>query len=179
MSEPDLMVEDEWQALQEEANEVAMVASELEPGLEYWGFESYGDAPAAIGGGVGGFLWFADREQLFDFVARLLTFFSPGPSTMDHGAVARSAAEIVEMIRLGHVSMDEGMAKLNAALTRFSQIRWWGQLQDLVAGSRPFELEIRAWFRGAYSDDEIPDNSHPITDAELPEFINELREFGV
>jgi hypothetical protein len=48
------------------AREEAMLASEAafdrEPSDDDWGFCAYGDAPAAIGGGVQAFHWFETKK---------------------------------------------------------------------------------------------------------------------
>lgn len=64
MVENRTMSEVEMDRLSEEAQDVALAASEFVPKHESWGFESYGDASGGIGGGVGGFLWFDSREAL-------------------------------------------------------------------------------------------------------------------
>ncbi len=176
MTGPWTVSDDEAEALAAEAMNVAEAAWHETPDADWWGFESYGDAPAGIGGGVGGFSWFREREAMLDFVGRLLTFFSPGPASADHGEVAGRAAAVVARVRSGELSMDEGLAHLNEVLRRFSQLRWWGQLSELLCGDRPFEREIRAWARGAESG---ADPSRPIDEAERPAFIEGLRDFGL
>jgi hypothetical protein len=173
------MTEEEWDRLSQEAETVAYAASCLHPENGSWGIESYGDAPAGIGGGMGGFLWFESREELLDFVGRLLTFSSPGPCSVDHGRVAREAADIVNQVRSGALSMDEGMDHLNKALRRFSQLRWWGQLQDLLDGERHFEKEIRAWARSGLAGDDTEKDTSPIEPSELDHFVISLREYGI
>lgn len=160
----------------EEAQRVAIEANEMEPTMETWGFEAYGDAPGGIGGGVGGFVWFNSKEELFDFAGRLLTFFAPGPVSLDHDEVARNAAAVVSRVQDGELGMDEGMEALNSVLVRFSQLRWWGQFKDLVSGNRPFEKELRAWSR--VSDDDEEDTS-PIANDELDAFKASLQEWGI
>lgn len=174
------MSEEDWERLHEEAADVGLEAHEATPQPNWWGIEYYGDAPAAIGGGFGAFLWFPTKEALFDFVGRLLTFANPGPSEVDHGRVAREVAASTDRIRAGQVSMDDGMVALNVILTRFSQIRWWGQFQELLTGTREFELDVRAWARSSWSEDgEESTDTSPITPDELEPFIEALLMYGV
>lgn len=171
------MDEATWYALKQEAEDVAMATLDHQPTRESWGIESYGDAPAGIGGGIGGFLWFADRKSALDFLGRLLVFLSPGPSNLDHGAVANEAAAIVERIANEGLTVDAGLDELNRALRSFSQVRWFGRFTELLEGDRPFEREIRVWARSDEDDGEPV--SSPILAAELDDFHTTVREWGV
>ncbi len=57
-----------------QAQEAAAHAAQQTPQRGSWGIESCGDGPAALGGGFGGFLWFASQEDLLEFVASQLVF---------------------------------------------------------------------------------------------------------
>ena len=123
---------------------------------------------------MGGFLWFESREELFDFTARLLTYFEPGPESADEEEVARSAGQVVAQVESGELNMQEGMEALNRVLVRFSQLRWWGQFKELLEDDGPFAKELRAWSRLSEEDD-----TSPISSEELEGFKKSLSEWGV
>jgi len=92
--------------LVEEAQQQGSAGSEFEPTDETWGFFSYGDAPPAIGGGIGSFLWFSSREELLDYVGRLLPFLAPGPGEADHLAVTAAGEAVVRRFAAGELTLD-------------------------------------------------------------------------
>ena len=126
----------------QEAREVAARAQGLEPEIETWGMESYGDASGVMGGGVGGFLWFESREELFDFVGRLLAYLSPWAQRLDTEDMARGAAAVVAQVESGELDIQEGMEALNHILSGSTQLRWWGQLKDLLDADDEFAREV-------------------------------------
>jgi len=164
--------------LYEEAQQAGETASEREPTPQSWGFECYGDAAGGIGGGVGGFVWFTTRAELMDFAGRLLPHFNPGPVSMDRALVARHASGVVDRVRARETTMDDGLVELNAVLRHFSQLRWWGQYQELLNGNRAFERKIRAWSRDMNGGDAESDTS-PIGASEVASFRESLQEWGV
>src|SRR5207249_3809540 len=119
-----------------------------------------GDAPAGIGGGVGCFLWFQSRAGLLDFIANHLTFWVPGPADVDPGRVWSEVKKIVSEVENGQLTISEAIRRLNSALRHFSQIKWIGTSQDLIAGAGDFERELHGWFREDQNTD-VPD--HAIT----------------
>lgn len=140
------------------------------PTEDAWGIESYGDAPGGIGGGEGAFLWFDTQGELLDFTGRLLPFFAPGSGPLGPIEVAQKSASIIEQVQNGELSMDEAMGPLNRALRNFSQIRWWGQLKELLSGDREFENMIRSRFR--YGLSESDGDTSPIPGNQLNDFID-------
>lgn len=168
--------EDTYDTRYDDAQQAAEAAASRTPGPATWGFFAYGDAPAAMGGGVGVFTWFPSKKAMFEFVSRHIAFFPPGPSEADHDAVAAEAARIVDQVVKGKLSMDAGMARLNVALRRFSQFRWWGQFKDLAKGDGDFERKIRAWARERWGEDET--DSSPIRAREMAEFKDALTQYG-
>jgi hypothetical protein len=80
------------EALTEQCNDAMSESNSRNP-LEFpWGLFSWGDAPPAIGGGVGAFQWFPQLDELLAFVTDL----SPaGFATFDEkGGVAGVANKL-------------------------------------------------------------------------------------
>ena len=160
----------------ESMGEAAMVAAsrgyDREPIPEDWGFESYGDASPAIGGGVGGFTWFESKQALLDFMARHLVWFSPGPTADDQDAVADEVAKVVEeSVAKGRLP-GELPDLLNGILKGYSQLRWVGQFSELLESDAQFPREVRSWHRG----DEVADASTAIAPDEVAGFVQALHD---
>lgn len=62
-----MSAEDEIGALVEAANARWADDALREPKSKSWGMYSYGDAPPAIGGGMGAFTWFDSKTALLKF----------------------------------------------------------------------------------------------------------------
>lgn len=145
------------------------------PGECEWGFFSYGDAPAAIGGGIGMFAWFSDRQSMLDFIASSLPYCPPGPSHLDPDEVATRTSTIVAKLKLGTVSDPEGINELNTALVNCSQLTWMGTVTDLLTGDHPYALEVRQAFHDSVDDEP---SSAPIDEGRTQEFFEFLQEWG-
>ncbi len=152
------------------------VRSGAPPEDHEWGFFSYGDAPPAIGGGVGMFTWFTDRLSMLEFIEETLPFYPPGRAGLDIEHVIEETAELVEQLRTGAITDQEGVAKLNSALKTCSQFNWIGTASDLLRGDHPYAAEVRAAFRDEGGEEN---NGGPITKDEQDEFFEFLDTWGV
>ena len=141
-----------------------------------WGFFSYGDAPPAIGGGVGMFTWFQDRNSMLDFIADTLPYYPPGQASLDPDEIAENTAAVVEKLRLGTISDLDGIKELNEVLVTCSQINWMGTVTDLLAGNHPYAIEVRQAFR---EDDEEETEGGPISTDEKEDFFEFLESWGI
>jgi hypothetical protein len=141
-----------------------------------WGFFSYGDAPPAIGGGIGMFTWFPDRNKMLDFIANTLPYYPPGQCDLDPDEIAASTATVVEQLRLATINDLDGVKKLNEVLASCSQLTWMGTVEDLLAGSHPYAVEVRRAFRED-AEEEIEDG--PITKDEKEDFFEFLESWGI
>ena len=152
------------------------VSSGAPPDDCQWGFFSYGDAPPAIGGGVGMFTWFPDRASMLEFIEETLPYYPPGQSNLDAEEIAENTAAVVEKIRLGAVSDEEGRKHLNKVLETCSQLEWIGTVTDLLSGDHPYLVKVRRNFR----DDEDEDaDGGPIDEDEKEEFFEFLESWGI
>lgn len=140
-----------------------------------WGFFSYGDAPGAIGGGIGAFAWFPDRDSMLRFISATLPYSPPGQAALDPDEIAANTEAIVTQLLAGAISDSEGIARLNSVLRTCSQIQWMGTVDDLLQGDHPYALEVRQAFR---DDDENEPSSGPVGDSEREDFFEFLEEWG-
>ena len=136
----------------DEASNYAIANVDLEADFGKFGFFSYGDAPAGIGGGAGVFLWFANEKEALDHIEQVLPFDPPGPHDMSPELVASEVQKINEK-RLNSAGEDEYemqelISDLNKVLRQFSQIEWMGQFEELVSGEvkTDFEKQVRETF---------------------------------
>jgi hypothetical protein len=159
------------------ADKAAEAAYESGPSLTKWGMFYYGDAPAAIGGGVGAFIWFESERDLLDFIETHLPFSPPGPTSCDVEPVLSRVHEILDRLRNHKADRDTARLELNDALKRFSQINWWGLGAELFSGISPFPIEVRLWFRETKQDPDLSDR--PISEDEKHAFLESLTEYGL
>lgn len=145
------------------------------PDGHLWGFFSYGDAPGAIGGGIGSFVWFMDRESMLRFIATTLPYSPPGKAALDPDQIAVNTEAVVAQLQAGTISDSEGIVQLNPVLRTCSQITWMGTVDDLLHGDHPYALEVRQAFR---DDDENEPTGEPVRDAEREDFFDFLEEWG-
>ncbi len=152
------------------------VSSGSPPDDYEWGFFSYGDAPPAIGGGVGMFTWFPDRNSMLDFIANTLPYNPPGQSDLDPDEIAANTAAVVEKLRLGTISDLDGIHELNEALATCSQLNWIGTVKDLLEGSHPYAIRVRQSFR---NDDKNECEKEPICEDKKEDFYEFLESWGI
>ena len=79
---------------------------------------------------------------------------------------------MIEAVKSGSMTWDEGRVGITHLLTKDSEIRWWGQLKDLFHDDSEFARELRAWSRS--SGEEISEDTSPIPDEGRSLFINSL-----
>ena len=170
------MSDDNFQARIEQAETNWQSAAQGNPGDNTWGFFSYGDAPGGIGGGVGTFIWFPNRNEMLDFIATTLPYSPPGRSDQDWGSVASRTAAIVEEMKQGTIEDLVGVERLNEVLKTFSQIEWTGTFSELLTAEHSYATEVRAAFR---NEDEDETSSAPIQPEEEEAFREFLETWGI
>ena len=165
---------------QSEADHAWEEASDHSISETSWGFYSYGDAPPAIGGGVGSFVWFVNRDSMLDFIQSVLPVSPPGPTGNDHDMIAEEVGRIVAEVRDLEVLPDKTREHLNQTLRRYSQIEWWGTFQTLLYGNEPFVSKVRKHFRE--DTEQIEDHAErgaSINNGEIDEFRQYLKTYGL
>lgn len=144
-----------------------------------WGFYSYSDASAGIGGGAGMFIWFSTKNEMMNFIATTLPYDPPGPAAADWGTVASKTKSIAEAMKDGTLDTNSGLSQLNEALKNFSQFEWMGTPEELFAGEHKYAAKVRAAFRGFCVDEDPQCNSGPILPEEKDAFCDFLDEYGI
>ena len=163
---------------QEAVQKACERAAAQKPKPTSWLMFTYGDAPAAIGGGVGCFFCFKSKPEMLAFVDEYITWVAPGPAAADHDAVQLQVHRIVARATKGTSSLPAVRKRLNSALKTFSQIPWWGTLRDLCRNRDKFSIDVRISFRDQH-EDVSPRPSRPIGKSELKEFLQFLEFYGM
>ncbi|WP_348826915.1 hypothetical protein [Halomonas sp. RT37] len=175
------MRNDEINRLVSSADEAWAQVTDAVPIDENWGMFSYGDAPAALGGGFGAFAWFEDRASMLKFIEEVLPFSPRGPDNRDPLPIMDAVSAVIKDIRNDSLSLEQGREKLNKELEGCSQIEWWGTFRELRGGISPYSRKLINKFRQHLTDDENINeiSTGPISDNELAEFKDYLMTYGV
>jgi hypothetical protein len=170
--------DDQILALYEAANERWGDDTLREPKATSWGMYSYGDAPAAIGGGMGAFTWFDNKTSLLKFVAEVLPFCPPGPRMSDPLAVDAKVREVLAGVRAGDIDLEKARRKLNVVLRSYSQIEWIGTFKGLKDGDGTYARKLVKEFRRSC---DLPVGAAPvaITRSQVEDFKEFLAEYGI
>jgi hypothetical protein len=170
------MSDDDLQSRIEQAETNWQSATQGNPRDNTWGFFSYSDAPAGIGGGVGMFIWFPNRNEMLDFIATTLPYAPAGQSNLDWGMVSSKTAAIVEEMKPGTIEDLIGVERLNEVLKTFSQIQWMGTFEELLRGGHSYAAEVREAFR---DEDDEGSSGAPIQPDEQAAFCEYLETWGI
>lgn len=175
------MSNNKTKSLVSSADEAWAKVTEAVPVDDYWGMFSYGDAPAAMGGGAGAFTWFEDRATMFKFIEEVLPFSPPGPSNIDPHLVMDAVSNVIKDMRNDALRLEKVRGNINEVLKDFSQIEWWGTFRELRSGICPYSQKIINDFRQLVPDDESINeiSTDPISDNELAEFKDYLMTYGI
>jgi hypothetical protein len=177
MTEDATDVPDEDAELEEaidRATHACQMASGVVPAPLNWGAWMYSDAHPAMGGGVGGFVWFDTRDEMLAFFHEHLPYLDQGIlSRHDAYEIAEACQAIVDMVRDGSVELRVGMTRLNHVVRGLTVIQWWGQLEDLHTSDAAFPCNVRSRFRKESTHDR--DESSEITANEETAFAEYLR----
>jgi len=170
------MSDEELLARIEKADENWQSITQGEPGDNTWGFFSYGDAPAAIGGGVGTFAWFPDRIEMLNFIASTLPFGGRADGYEDWREYVATIDAVVEGLKAERIDDQHGVAQLNDLLAGLFQIEWMGTVDDLLRGDHPYAVKVRSAYR---REDDCADPGVPIEKDEHESFGEFLIDWGI
>lgn len=161
--------------LTEQTNDLLNATAQNDPTQFPWGFFAYGDAPAAIGGGIGCFQWFGSLAELLSFIS---DHSAASYLTFDEEAEWLELRDQLRAITAGFASDPDGtMAQLNQELKSLMQVEWIGTYETLCIGTDEFPRKVREWFRE--QDDDCAENQSPITSGEEPAFRERITEYGL
>ncbi len=159
------------------AEQEAMEAALTEPTAKLWGLLDYSDAPEPLGGGQGGFGWFASEARLVKFIVDRLPYYRPGPRGFDARDAAATVRKVMADVAAGRVTAGAGLKRLNTALRGSSVISWYGSCSELLEGTTKFARDARTWYRG--EDVKGAAAAAPIKASERSEFLEMLREYAI
>ncbi len=173
---------------EEEADNAFAAAADHSPKSTSWGFFSYLDVPPAFcGSGVGGFSWFASKEELLDFLEEAY----PCSTRMDDEDKEAVCGQVREKRLLTSDDAMAVMELLNKELAGHLHMEWVGSLNDLHAGTHRYAVYLRARFRTDSMDDfdgdirqESPlelleEHGHPLKAGERSDFMDYIAEWGI
>ncbi|MFM8857955.1 MAG: hypothetical protein ACKOI2_12310 [Actinomycetota bacterium] len=134
-----------------------------------FGFCSYDDAPAPLGGGQPWFYWFPSKSEMLSTLAESAGYLHKPRGDFDIEAITTIAKE--------EIAASDGDLKtvklgLNAKLSGVAQFTWMGPFADLCDSDRPQERAFRADFR------ENGDDG-PIGPEELDSFTEYFVNYGI
>ena len=139
-----------------------------------WGMFSWGDAPPAIGGGIGAFQWFDTRESLLCFIAEsAVLMWKDFESQDDYENLRDSLRSAVQQTS----ENDKVLEKVNCMTRGLFQVEWIGQFHELATSQDDFPKKVRAHFYDNRNDQV--DAPESIEDKELTSFAEALEEYGL
>lgn len=157
----------------DKATFACQMASGDVPAPGHWGARIYSDAHAAMGGGVGGFVWFATRDKMLLFFREHLTYLDPGIQLRnDPGDIAAACEAVVDTVTDGSLELRVGMTRLNHLVRGLTVIEWWGRLEDLYTSDAAFPCDVRARFRRENT--KVEDDSSELVEHEQSGFAEFL-----
>ncbi len=147
-------------------------AAVADPASNPWGALVVG-LPGTRAEGVEAFTWFADANALVSALAVEIPLWNVDPANEDDTHRAQQLASMGQRIVAGGGAGEETFAYSAPAvkhlLQQDAEIRWLGNIDDLVTGDDPVAVELRAAFRSG-------DGSAPVDEPEREAFITFVRE---
>lgn len=167
----------------EEAAQQLELSLQCDPRENPWGMYAWGDAPAAIGGGMGAFQWFASRQQLLDFLCELSpSLYCCHDSEQDWRLQTQRLRQILTGL---DADPEATLQAINQELRGLLQFDWIGRYQDLCSGGFAFARHLRQDFRAQAGEEEDPQTAEAAAapldlDAEGEEaWLEFLRLYGI
>jgi hypothetical protein len=170
----DALDDDSLTEAMDNATHACQMASGNVPEPLHWGAWMYSDAHPAMGGGVGGFVWFGTRNEMLTFFREHLAYLDPGIQSRNNPyEIAKACQGIIDTVRDGSVEMRIGMARLNHLVRGLTVIQWWGRLEDLYTSDAAFPCDVRSRFRKEGTN--VKDDSSQIAEDEETAFAQFLK----
>jgi hypothetical protein len=164
------------EALTELCNQTMCETSTRDPREYPWGLFTYGDAPPAIGGGVGVFQWFGQLPELLAFISDLS---AAGYMTFDEEEDWHELrGDLRQIAAMYEVDPEQAIRAFNKELVSLLQITWIGRFEDLINGDDGFAAMVRARFRDDWDDKPAMTSIDAIKEDERQSFLIFLSEYG-
>ncbi|MEA5473347.1 hypothetical protein VB716_03840 [Synechococcus sp. CCY9201] len=165
------------EALTQHCQEITSQSCDRDPRVFAWGLFAWGDAPPAIGGGVGAFQWFNSLEDVLEFVTDL----SPaGYMTFEEEDWLQLRDTLRKIAKEFQSSPRQSITDFNSQLKSLLQIDWIGSFEELLSGDEDFARKVRVSFREDWIDQPSPTgSSRGIDSSETNEFIEFLDQYGI
>lgn len=129
-----------------------------------------------MGGGVGAFQWFQDRDEVLAFVTELS---AAGFATFDDEDEWLKLRNELRRIAAGYeADPNAAVQAFNRELVSLLQIDWIGRLEDLMGGDGAFPAMVRARFRGDWDDLPSLISLERIKEEEKEAFVAFLADYG-
>ena len=158
-----------WAKLQDELAKF----SERRPRRGDFGFFCWGDAPACLGGGIGGFYWRPSRASAVTFIRKYGVALNMPRGDLDLVAIDAKLEQITTKMLAGTISDKVALTALNKTLRWATQFDWMGDYTELLEGKTKYARELRGRFR----DDER--NNGPIRPSERKDWLEFLELSGI
>lgn len=147
-------------------------AAVADPASNPWGALIVG-LPGTRCEGVEALAWFADANALVSALAVEIPLWNVDPANEDDTHRAQQLAAMGQRIVAGGGAGEETFAYSAPAVKHLLQqdadIRWLGNVDDLVAGDDPVAVELRAAWRGG-------DGAAPVEAGDREAFLQFLKE---
>ena len=155
--------------------------ADMEADYGKFGLFACSDAPSAIGGDVGAFLWFKDEAAALEYIEQVLPFEPTGPSGTNPKMVAAEVQKLTDRrlnsAATGEYETQELVSDLNSVLKNFFKIEWMGNFEDLI-NAKPqgeFLISVREEFFDNLDKDPY---EGPIKQEDADVFKDTLNTFG-
>jgi hypothetical protein len=136
-----------------------------------WGFYCGGDAPGAVGGGVGGFHWEASRAGMIRFLRNYALAMYLPQTGLDLVAINAEVERITEAMKADMLGDPSAIKALNKVLRYVVQFDWIGEYTELRDGNTKYARALRKSFRNG--------NAAPIRGNEKAAWLNFLELVGL
>jgi hypothetical protein len=147
-------------------------AAVADPASNPWGALIVG-LPGTRCEGVEALAWFADANALVSALAVEIPLWNVDPANEDDTHRAQQLASMGQRIVAGGGAGEDTFAYSAPAvkhlLQQDAEIRWLGNVDELVTGEDPVAVELRAAYRSG-------DGTAPVGDADRDAFLAFLRE---
>jgi hypothetical protein len=148
----------------EKAIRATAKASSITPKRGLHGVYCYADGPVVAGGGMGSFCWFRTRSAVLEYIGEHLPYLI-GPSEGNPLQVEAKVKGIISRLNEGSLDDVAATEALNIVLKDYSQITWWGPVEDLLSGTSEYARDLRSrWHSDAEDREDEEDGEDDVSE---------------